>query len=231
MPKPVWVTPERQLELVRLFTRYGNRCLQGHLNCRIKDHYKHLKPIMLSYAIPKLIDAVERDGTPQRDSNGNKIQFIAYDVGYDYVYRKSYKMLYDLVTNEQIHRWLIDDNATYKAEYLARHKTNDRKYPVRVLIPENGKGKLSGVSKDIEFDKQPLFYLMGLGINARTFRPYAIVQLAYSYMQLHVDIGDCLKSLSKHKRRKAIRNNNIPLAIENVIYQSCWLAVADYLNE
>lgn len=228
---PKWVNPTRQAELVKLFGRFGNRCLLGHLNCPIKDHYKHVKQIDAVYSIPQLVPCEDTHGNKLKDSQGNQLYNTIFKVKHSAINRVSLKMLYDVVTNERVHEWVLEDNQVNRDEHKARHKTTDRRYPVRVLIPENGKGKLSGVSKDIEYDSQPLFYFEGLGFNALTFRPFAKVRLGYNFMRLHVDIGDCLKSLSKHKRRKAIRQGIIPSAIEQAIYQSCWLAVQDYLNE
>ena len=76
---------------------------------------------------------------------------------------------------------------------------------------------------------QPAYYLDGLGISGLTFKPFARIRIASSFVFLFVDLGDTLKGVSKSKRRKAIRYGKaLPVNIQNEIHQLCRLAVRHY---
>ena len=80
------------------------------------------------------------------------------------------------------------------------------------------------------FDKQPEFFIEGLGISGLTYKPFAKLRLASSFMRLHVDLADTLKPVSKNKKRKALRYGKIPNELQDKIHNACWLAVKHYLN-
>jgi hypothetical protein len=93
------------------------------------------------------------------------------------------------------------------------------------------RGQFSSIAKDIFFANQPLFYLLGYGISGLTYKPFARVRLASSYVHLFVDLGDTLKTISKVKRRKAIRYGKaLPLEVQQEVEQVIRLAVRHYLN-
>jgi len=71
------------------------------------------------------------------------------------------------------------------------------------------KGDFNAIARDIFFASQPLYYLEGLGVSGLTFRPFAKVRLASSFIALHVDVGDAMRNESKNKRRKAVRYGKI----------------------
>ncbi|GAJ14562.1 unnamed protein product, partial [marine sediment metagenome] len=133
---------------------------------------------------------------------------------------------YEVYIEYLIADWKADDKAQRKAEWQAEreqlHKTADRHYPLS--------GQFSAVSKDIFFAEQPLYYLVGLGISGLTFKPFAQIRLASSFVSLYIDLGNTLKGLSKSKRRKAIRYGK-PLSydIDREIGNICKLAVKHYL--
>ncbi len=133
---------------------------------------------------------------------------------------------YELYIEALIADWIAGDRtqslAEWQAEYKARHSTNDRRYPLH--------GQFSGVSQDVFFDKQPAFFIEGLGVSGLTYKPFAKLRLASSFMRLHVDLADTLKPVSKNKKRKALRYGKIPNELQDKIHNACWLAVKHYLN-
>ena len=133
---------------------------------------------------------------------------------------------YSLYIEDLISDWIANDRqarlADWQTELKAIHQTNDRHYPLH--------GKFNAVSQDVFFDNQPIFYLDTLGMSGLTFKPFARVKLASKPMLLHVDLGDILKGLTKNKKRKTIRYGRIPKQLQDRIYQTCWLAVKDYLK-
>ena len=93
------------------------------------------------------------------------------------------------------------------------------------------RGQFNNIGKDIFYAKQPQFYLLGLGISGLTFKPFAQVRIASSYVSLYVDLSDSLMSISKARRRKFVRYGKpIPLELQGKINQTCKLAVQHYLE-
>ena len=123
--------------------------------------------------------------------------------------------------------WSADDRAQRQAEWQAErkqlHSLGERRYPLR--------GQFSNIAQDIFFAEQPQHYLEGLGISGLTFKPFAKVRIASSYMRLFVELGDALKGVSKTKRRKAIRYGKaLPPQVQKRIELLCSLAVRHYQN-
>ena len=125
-----------------------------------------------------------------------------------------------------IDHWQAEDRADslalWQAEQRALHN-----------LAERGaiRGQFNAIGRDIYHDAQPVFYLDGLGMSALTFRPFAKVRLASSYVCLHVDVASALRKVSKSQRRKAIRYGK-PLSHTSKaeIDQICSMAVKDYLK-
>lgn len=134
---------------------------------------------------------------------------------------------YEVYIEGLIADWKADDRqqdtAEWREERKRLHSLAERRYPLR--------GQFSTIAKDIFFARQPLFYLLGLGVSGLTFKPFARVRLASSYVHLFVDLGDTLKGVSKSRRRKAIRYGKpLPQDIQREIEQACKLAVTHYLE-
>lgn len=123
--------------------------------------------------------------------------------------------------------WKADDRATiealWKAESRLMHSLGERRYPVR--------GRFSNIAKDIYFAEQPQFYIIGFAISGLTFEPFATVRLSSSYMHLYISLGDTLKTLSKNKRRKAIRYHKaLPKDIQDTVNTIIKQAVKHYID-
>ncbi|KKN86997.1 hypothetical protein LCGC14_0262660 [marine sediment metagenome] len=134
---------------------------------------------------------------------------------------------YEVFIEGLIADWKADDRQQDTADWLEErkrlHSLAERRYPIR--------GQFSSIAKDIFFSEQPSFYLLGLGVSGLTFKPFARVRLASSYLHLFVDLGDSLKSISKNKRRKAIRYGKaLPVEKQQEINQVCKLAITHYLE-
>lgn len=134
---------------------------------------------------------------------------------------------YEVFIEDLIKDWKASDReqdtALWHDEQRRIHSLAERQYPLR--------GTFSAISKEIFFASQPQYYTLGLGISGLTFKPFALIRLASSFVCLFVDIGDSLKELSKNKRRKAIRYGKpLPLEYQNEINSLCRLAVRHYLE-
>jgi len=124
--------------------------------------------------------------------------------------------------NTIIANWVAEDRARRQAEWEAErkalHSLAERRYPLR--------GQFSTISKDIFYAEQPQFYIDGIGISGLTFRPFAKIRMASSYMRLHIDLSDSLKNTSKNARRKALRYGRLTDSARERIK----LAVRHYLD-
>lgn len=170
---PLWVTPDRQHHLVKLFIQSKGFCVFGHKDCLIPEHHYQ---IFIEYLIAdwKASDSEQRRAL-----------------------------------------WLL--------EQRQMHSLAERSYPIR--------GVFNTISQDIFFSNQPSYYIQGLGISGLTFKPFAKIRMASSFVVLFIDLGDSLKTISKAKRRKAIRYGKpLPLEIERGINSLCRLAVRHYLE-
>ena len=92
---------------------------------------------------------------------------------------------YEIYIDNLVKDWISSDRqdrqAEWQAEFEARHSTNERRYPLQ--------GRFSAIGKDIYYDNQPEYYFEGLGISGLTFKPFAKVRLASSYIRLQVDLS------------------------------------------
>jgi len=134
---------------------------------------------------------------------------------------------YEVYIEGLITDWKADDRqqdtAEWKEERKRLHSLAERRYPIR--------GQFSAIAKDIFFNQQPLYYLLGYGMSGLTFKPFAKVRLASSFVNLFVDLGDSLKDISKNKRRKAIRYGKaLPMEKQREVERVCRLAVNHYIN-
>lgn len=134
---------------------------------------------------------------------------------------------YEIYIEGLIADWKTDDRIQREADWLEEskrlHSLAESRYPLR--------GQFSAISKDIFYARQPMFYLLGLGISGLTFTPFAKVRLSSSYVNLYVDLRDTLSKVSKAKRRKAVRYGKpLPLELQGEIQQVCKLAIEHYLE-
>jgi len=134
---------------------------------------------------------------------------------------------YYLHSEVLIKGWKQDDREQSRAEWelesKALHSLGEQSYPLS--------GRFSAISKDIFASNQPLYYLDGQSVSGLTLTPFVKVRLASSYMRLYVDLGQALRTVSKSKRRKAIRYGKpLPREAQILIRRKAYEAVRDYLT-
>jgi hypothetical protein len=134
---------------------------------------------------------------------------------------------YELFIEDLITDWKADDKARDSSKWLAErrllHSLGERRFPIR--------GQFNNISQDIFFDKQPPFYMLGLGISGLTFEPFAKVRIASDLIVLFVNLGDTLKQASKNQRRKAVRyGKKLPINVKRQINKLISEAVKHYQN-
>ena len=134
---------------------------------------------------------------------------------------------YEVFIESLINDWKADDRETnalvWKNERKIMHALNEKTLPMR--------GRFNGVSSDIWHDSQPIYYLESMGMDCLKLKPFAKVKLSSSYQHLYVDLGDSLKSISKNRKRKAIRYNKpLPQSANDIVSKLIIEAVKDYLN-
>jgi hypothetical protein len=134
---------------------------------------------------------------------------------------------YEVFIESLINDWKADDRETnrleWKNELKIMHSMNEKTLPMR--------GRFNGVSSDIWHDSQPIYYLESMGMDGLKLKPFAKVKLSSSYQHLYVDLGDSLRSVSKNRKRKAIRYNKpLPQSANDIVSKLIIEAVKDYLN-
>jgi hypothetical protein len=223
---PKWATNERQAQLLTLWARYGNRCLLGHTACDDFEHYVYHRPKPLFGIKPKPIKCVDRYGNPILDNNGQPLWTVEYKPIPHWVSNPEVIRLYDLKLSEVIGDWIAEDKQA---------KAYERKAIARLLhtIPEVGKlrGQFNAISRDIYHESQPIYFIECLGISGLTFKPFAKVRIASSYVRLHVDLKAPLANVSKNRKRKFIRyGKGLPIEVQREVELSCNQAIAHYLS-
>jgi len=224
---PQWSTAERRLSLVELWARYGNRCLQGHLNCPEPEHYIHRQPVVItSYKLVK-VKCKDCNGNDMLDREGNPLYADTFHKVASVVSKDSISRLYELKESQVVKDWIAEDREA--RAYINRIVSRNLH-----RIPEKGalRGRFNAISRDIFFDSQPQFYLESIGVSGLTFKPFAKVRVASGSVRLHVNIDRPLKNVSKNRRRKAIRYNKcLPADVQDRIEQLCKLAVSKFLSK
>ena len=195
---PQWETTERHNYLISLWIKYGNKCLLGHNACPIAEHYIDTYSKLVYVPYSKLKDCINTQGQPRFDDNGQRLQILEHLERKTVEHRTRFIRLFDLKMESIIKNWIDDDRERDKLEreieskYL--HETNFRIMPLR--------GQFSGISRDIYYDNQPVYYLEAIGVSGITLKPFAKLRLASSGVRLYVDISDVITHVSKNKRRK-----------------------------
>jgi hypothetical protein len=223
---PKWATNERQAQLLDLWAKYGNRCLLGHTACMEFEHYLYHKPKPLFGIKPKPIKCVDRHGNPILGNDGQPLWTVEYKLIPDWVTNPEVIRLYDLKLTEVVEDWVKEDRQA---------KAYERKAIARLLhtIPEVGalRGQFNAISRDIYHESQPTYFIECLGISGLTFKPFAKVRIASSYVRLHVDLKAPLANVSKNRKRKYLRyGKGLPIEVQKEVELTCNKAIAHYLS-
>jgi len=223
---PKWATNERQAQLLDLWAKYGNRCLLGHTACDDFEHYIYHKPKPLFGIKPKPIKCVDRYGNPILDNNGQPLWTVEYKLIPDWVTTPEVIRLYGLKLAEVIGDWIAEDRQA---------KAYERKAISRLLhtLSEVGalRGQFNAISRDIYHESQPTYFIECLGISGLTFKPFAKVRIASSYVRLHVDLKAPLANVSKNRKRKYLRyGKGLPIGVQKEVELTCNKAIAHYLS-
>ena len=144
----------------------------------------------------------------------------------DLMYGEFYNPDYDTEIQRIMSYWKLDDRearqALWEVERKAIHALNEKPYH---------NGRFGSVSSVIWHETQPLYYIEGLGMSGLTLTPFIKVKLASTYNHLYIDLGDSLRTISKNRRRKAIRYGKpLPNQINEIVSSKTSEAVLHYLN-
>ncbi len=238
MTQAKWINPIRQAHLVKLWNQYGNKCRLGHPNCAIESHYAFSESKLVKIVSGKDIKCFDSSGNPILDRFGNpalrhtlrinyqKVDFkVVYQSYEDDIVRNLND--YDIQSAKCIKNWSESERENTIAELryeheLRHHNLSDRQFPVR--------GKFNGIAQDVYFDKQPVYKIVSIGIDGISFHSIAKVRLTCDNTILYVDIHKAMQSVSKNKRRKAIRSNKISQDVLLKIDDCIHTAVTHYLS-
>jgi hypothetical protein len=236
MNTPKWVNPVRQNYLVGLWLKHGNRCRLGHLNCAIASHYAVSESKLVRVINGKDFKCYDSSGNLLLDRFGNPtirhtfeiktqridfklVQIVTNDDGLEH-YRSQYEIESDKLVKDWSQSERENTLALNRYEYDIRHNLKDR-LPLR--------GQFSGIAQEVYYDNCSMYKVESIGIDGLTFKPFAKIRLTSSGDCLYVDLTDCLKGLSAHKRRKILRYAKND-TLSNYIDTACNQAVKDYLS-
>jgi len=132
---------------------------------------------------------------------------------------------YELFIDGLIDDWRADDRAQQWADWQAEQKALHSLGEVGRI-----KGEFNSIARDVFFANQVVYHFESIGISGLTFRPFAKVRLTSSFIALHVDIGDAMRTVSKNQRRKAMRYSKITPDVKKEVDRLCSMAVKDYLK-
>jgi len=251
MSKPKWVNPERQAQLVKLFLESNGFCVHGLTPC--KGNWQREAVTLCAHRLPRRFECSKPmpngepcrfkpyDGKPHLPCQVYVEVKLTWHCEYgDYPCYTAIPVMGELGNLEWqpeaqyterikalIREWANDSRsqaqAEWQAEQKALHALGERREPVR--------GRFNTISQDIFGSSQPLYYFEGLGVNGITFKPFAKVRVASTFVHLYIDLGDSLRGVSKNRRHKAVRYGKpLPKLIDSRIDDLCNLAVRDYLN-
>jgi len=249
--KPVWINPERQAELIRLFVQSKGFCIHGFTPCkgrwerqtkivcgRFGKDFTCLSPVKIGEDCRykpeqgKPVLPCERRHVIKlnwRCEHGDYACYSASFIDNENLLTFGVKgeCQYTEYVSRLIQEWRSDSRSQKLAEWQAEQKTlhalGERKEPLR--------GRFSAISREIVLTEQPTYYLDSLGISGLTFKPFAKIRISSSYVFLYVDIEKSLQAVSKNKKRKAIRYGKpLPKDTSELIDYACNKAVRHYLK-
>ncbi len=218
----VWIKPERQQQLVDLFVKTRHKCLLGHNGCTDINHYilKSDRPVYI--AKPEIRLCYNASGNPILNRSGLPEYVELYKPVLTTI--KSYELknsLYDLIQAELIKNWQAEDRENEKQAYKFRHDINTQRLTPII-------GKFSAVSRDIYHDNQDSFFIIGFGFDAIQLKPYCKIRVSSTNTYIYILIDNLLKSVSKHKKRKALRYGSMSNSFAVKLYDLCRKVVDSY---
>ena len=228
---PAWANPERQALLVQLFTRSEGFCVYGHKACAgrwMERKGQRCTAIGVGCDNPQQEECrfrIEPD-KPRPVCDFRKWTTLIWRCAYGHDSCEApFANHYKNVENELVRYWQADAREQARME---------RKRERRIETGEVGRlrGDWNETGRDVFYSEQPQSYIEALGMSGVTFTPFAKVRLPSSSVNLHVDLGDTLKKLSKHKRRKVIRHGRpLPPEVQNAIELLVRRAVRRYWDK
>jgi hypothetical protein len=130
---------------------------------------------------------------------------------------------YGFYIEGMIRDWVLDDRAQAEAAWQAEREWMHRG-PRRLY-----QGRFDSIRREVFLEQQPDYYLVGISVDALTFKPVARVRIPSTYVHLFVEIGSALKGLSKSARRKASRyGKTLPKETQETVGSLVQKAVADW---
>lgn len=202
---PKWATPERQAQLTGLWGQYANRCLLGHLTCRVEEHYLHTRGSSEVVGVPAAVKVEGRDGVV-RTWNTHLPHTVLVEKT-DWV-----GGLYFLREEAVIAEWQADDRAERVA--LLRKEQRQLHQDNRRLIG----GRWDTTARERHHAEHPLYYLAVVGVSALTKKRVARVRIACSPVRLWVELPS-KNAIRQAKRYGAQGPKSINEAIVQAVHE------------
>jgi len=213
MSYPLWATPERRRQLVRLWLSYGNRCLQGHPACLDLSHYWREQDKAEVVGCEVTLPISDREGTVV----GSYLSF-----GYKRVVITEMELqdLYTAMSEDAIAEWKQED----RVERSIAWKLEERRLHAAPLkkLWRRGDG-YDAIARDIYLAERPTFRVLAVGVNS--FSQQRVAKVAITALEKVIWVNISGVKLSKNKLRKLFRRGDVPEEIYEVIEQRirCYL--------
>ncbi|MBI4288978.1 MAG: hypothetical protein HY671_11190 [Chloroflexi bacterium] len=216
---PLWATPERQAQLVKLWEQHGNRCLQGHLNCPDMGHY--LRQTQKLEIAAREVTLVCEEGPAKG------VEFRTFGVKRFIVPTEEWiGGVYFLKEEDAIAYWKAEDRD--RRAFL--HRKEQRQ--LHALPDITHRGQFDSIARDEFMMKRPLWEIAAYGVNPLTLEKVARVIIHGTHETLWVDLSG-LKKPSKNQKHKYARygEGEAPRTIREQIEDRVSQAVSRYLNQ
>ncbi len=198
---PKWSTPIRQAYLLELWAKFNNQCLLGHNSCNIAGHYAYTANRATTTSEAYKVACVDKNGDKIVDATGKQYLVTFYRPVKSYYQETITIRLYDFLADTVVDSWKQDDRVARseadRIESIALHSLGEVGKPIR--------GRFSNIARDIFHTNAPLYYLKAISFDVLRLTPFAKIKIAGSYAHLFISLGHSLDSVSKNKKRKAMR--------------------------
>ena len=201
---PEWATPTRRAQLVRLWKRYGNLCLQGHQVCPELSHYLEATTRVAYRAVEKKVN--------------ERLVWVNEPVKLTQVEELD---AYGQALRDTRSEWKAQDRSQRVGELDAER---GRMHQVTGEAQGRYGSRFDPVARERFLLSRPEWYPRGVGVNPITHKAVAHVRVAGAMFHLFVDVDHVLEGASKNARHKARRYGKSPQSVKD----ACDAAVADW---
>jgi len=196
---PKWATPVRREALVKVFEKYGNKCLLGHSVCADPEHYLIYKGKQVYIAIPQETQVWDGHSNPIME-DGKRKTVPGYRIVRVFNHTEEFTNLYEQHSEYLIGDWKAEDRA--EREWLWRREQQ----LLHNMPDERGWGQqYDPIAKDQFMSSRKPFEIEAISVNPLTLQRVVRIRVAGTGKRLFVNIMRHGKG--KNARKKELRRS------------------------